>query len=392
VFSSRLPGSLAPNRISVAVEAARARGPLLDLTESNPTVVGLRYPVTTIAAALAHPDALTYAPSAEGQAGARQAVAAYYARHGQAVDSADIVLSASTSESYAWLFKLLCDAGDEVLVPTPSYPLFEHLAALECVRPLSYPLRYHGGWFLDVEEVRRALTPRTRAIVVVNPNNPTGSFLTRDELAGLQALAATHELALISDEVFADYGEPPRAAAAAGAERVPTLAGASGALTFCLSGLSKPVGLPQLKLGWIVVGGPPRLRAAAEERLHLIADTFLSVATPVQLAAPQLLALVDDVGAQIGERVRRNRALLGRALAGTSAQLLRADGGWSAIIKLPSVPHESEEAWVLALLERGLLVHPGFFFDLPPTCIVVSLLVEEARLAAAVAVLVAQLE
>ena len=376
VFSSRLPASLAHNRISIAVDAARARGAALhDLTETNPTVVGLSYPVDAIAAALARPGALVYEPTPKGLPAARAAVAAYYARHGVAVDPARVTLTASTSEAYGWLFKLLCDPGDDVLVPSPSYPLFDSLAALESVRPVAYPLRYHGGWFLDVEEVRRALTPRTRAILVVNPNNPTGSFLTRDEARALAALAAEHELALVSDEVFADYGYAPDAA------RVTTLAGDSPALTFCLSGLSKLVGLPQLKLGWIVTGGPPARRAEAEERLEYIADTYLSVAAPVQHAASALLALVDDVGAQIRARVRENRAALAGALAGSAAQLLDAQGGWSAVARLPAT--RTEEEWTLALLDAGVLVHPGFFFDLPPTTIVVSLLVAPSVLAAA---------
>jgi alanine-synthesizing transaminase len=376
VFSSRLPASLAHNRISVAVDAARARGTTLhDLTETNPTVVGLAYPADAIAAALAAPGALVYEPTPKGLPAARVAVAAYYARHGVTVDPAHVTLTASTSEAYGWLFKLLCDPGDEVLVPSPSYPLFDSLAALESVRPVAYPLRYHGGWFLDVEEVRRALTPKTRAILVVNPNNPTGSFLTREEARALAALAAEHDLALVSDEVFADYGYAPDAA------RATTLAGDSPALTFCLSGLSKLVGLPQLKLGWIVTGGSSARRAEAEERLEYIADTYLSVAAPVQHAAASLLALVDNVGGQILARVRENRSSLVRAFAGSSAQLLDAQGGWSAVARLPNT--HTEEEWTLALLDRGVLVHPGFFFDLPPTTIVVSLLVAPSVLAAA---------
>jgi aspartate/methionine/tyrosine aminotransferase len=375
VFSSRLPASLVANRIALAIDTARARGRLHDLTESNPTVVGLRYPSDAILAALTAPAALTYEPTPKGLPAARTAVAAYYARHGHAVDAERVTLTASTSEAYAWLFKLLCDPGDDVLVPTPSYPLFDHLAALESVRPVTYPLRYHGGWFLDVEEVRRALTPRTRAILVVNPNNPTGSFLTRAEADGLAALAAERDLALVSDEVFADYAFAPDAA------RVTTLVGESRALTFCLSGLSKLVGLPQLKLGWIVVGGPEARRAEAELRLEHIADTYLSVAAPVQHAATRLLALVDDVGAQIAARVRENRATLMAALAGSAAQLLAADGGWSAIVRMPST--RTEEEWVLELIADGVLVHPGFFFDVPPTHLVLSLLVAPATLAAA---------
>lgn len=377
MFSSRLPASLAENRISRAVDAARARGPLVDLTESNPTRVGLGYPADEILAALADRRALVYEPTPRGLAPARAAAAAYYARHGHTVDPERVTLTASTSEAYAWLFKLLCDPGDDVLVPTPSYPLFDYLAALESVRPVTYPLRYHHGWFLDVEEVRRALTPRTRAILVVNPNNPTGSFLTRDEAAALEALAAERELALVSDEVFADYAFAPDPA------RVTTLVGHEQALTFCLSGLSKLVGLPQLKLGWIVTGGPPARRAEADARLELIADTYLSVAAPVQHAAPRLVALVDDVGAQIRRRVAANHAALAAALAGSPAQLLDAAGGWSAIVRLPAT--RSEEEWVLQLLDDGVYVHPGFFFDLPPTCVVINLLVPIDALGAGVA-------
>lgn len=358
---------MAPNRISLAVEAARARGPVLDLTESNPTVVGLPYPEAEILAALADPRALVYEPSPNGLFAARAAVAAYYARFGHTVDPSLVTLTASTSEAYGWLFKLLCDPGDDILVPTPSYPLFDHLAALECVRPVSYPLRYHGGWFVDVEEVRRALTPRTRAILLVHPNNPTGSFFTQQEACGLAALAHEHDLALIADEVFADYGF------AADPARLLSWAGESTALTFCLSGLSKLVGLPQLKLGWIVTGGPSERRAAAALRLELIADTYLSVASPVQHAAPRLLALLEPLGGAILDRVRANRRQILTALRGTAAQLLDAEGGWSAIVRLPAT--SSEEEWVLQLLEQGVLVHPGFFFDLPPTCIVISLLV-----------------
>ena len=383
MFSSRLPPSLAANRISRALDHARAAGPLHDLTETNPTTVGLVYPAAAILAALADARALAYEPTAEGLLSARVAVAAYYRRHERAVDPARITLTASTSEAYAWLIKLLCDPGDDILVPSPSYPLFEQLAALEGVQLRHYPVRYHGGWFIDVDEVRRAIGPRTRAIVVVNPNNPTGSFLTRAEAAALMQLAAAHELALISDEVFADYGYADDAA------RATTLvADDAPALTFCLSGLSKPAGLPQLKLGWIVSGGPPALRAAAEERLHHIADTYLSVATPVQLAAPALVPLVDDIGAQIRARVIANRAALAAACAaGSAAQLYRADGGWSAVVRLPAT--RTEEEWTLALLARGVVVQPGFFFDLPPVAIVVSLLVAPATLAAALPTLVA---
>jgi aspartate/methionine/tyrosine aminotransferase len=383
VFSSRLPPSLAANAISRAVDAARARGPLLDLTESNPTIVGLDYPRDAILAALSDARALTYEPTPRGLAPARAAIADYYARrHGQPVDPERLTLTASTSEAYAWMFKLLCDPGDEVLVPRPSYPLFDLLAGLESVRPVPYALHYHHGWFLDVAEVERALTPRTRAILLVNPNNPAGWFCKRDEHARLDALAAARGLALVSDEVFADYAFAPDAT------RLTTLAGDGAALTFSLSGLSKLVGLPQLKLGWIHVSGPAALRAQANERLEHIADTYLSVATPVQHAAPRLLPLSDDVGRQILNRVVDNRRTLQQALTRSAAQLLDGEGGWSAIVRLPAT--RSDEEWVLALIERGVLTHPGFFFDLlgtPPVAIVVSLLVDPALLARALPIL-----
>jgi aspartate/methionine/tyrosine aminotransferase len=385
VFSSRLPPSLAANAISRALDAARARGPLLDLTESNPTVVGLDYPRDTILAALSDARALTYEPTPRGLLPARQAIADYYARrHQRAVDPERLTLTASTSEAYAWMFKLLCDPGDDVLVPRPSYPLFDMLAGLEGVRPVPYTLGYHHGWFLDVDDIARALTPRTRAILVVNPNNPAGWFIKRDEYARLDALAAGRGLAIVSDEVFADY------AFAADATRLATLAGDGAALTFCLSGLSKLCGLPQLKLGWIHVAGPPALRGAADERLEHIADTYLSVAAPVQHAAPALLRLVDVVGAQIRNRVVANRRVLAGALVSSAAQLLDGEGGWSAIVRLPAT--RSDEEWVLALLERGVYVQPGFFFDLagtPPVAVVLSLLCPPEVLARALPVLLA---
>jgi aspartate/methionine/tyrosine aminotransferase len=366
MFSSRLPATLEPNRISRAIDAAP--GPLLDLTETNPTAVGLSYPSQEILTALADPSALTYQPTPRGLETARAAVARYYTRHRVTVDPARIFLSASTSEAYAWLFKLLCDPGDDVLVPRPSYPLFDHLAALEGVALRHYPLRWHDGWYLDVEEVRRAAGPRTRAILVVNPNNPTGSFLTREQYAGLVSLCAERDLALISDEVFADYAFAPDA------NRVTTLAATADALTFCLSGLSKLVGLPQLKLGWIHMGGPAEKVREAETRLELVADTYLSVGAPVQHAAPKLLGLVDTMTAQIAGRVRRNFDAWTQGLLGSAAHPLHTEGGWSAILKVPST--RSEEEWVVRLIEQdGVIVHPGWFFDLQDgTHVVVSLL------------------
>jgi aspartate/methionine/tyrosine aminotransferase len=385
MFSGRLPSSLEENRIARAVETARASGrALADLTETNPTRVGLRYPADAIMAALASPGALQYRPTPRGLPEARRAIAEHYAFAGRRVDPERLFLTASTSEAYAWLFKLLCDPGDDVLVPRPSYPLFEHLAALEGVALRPYPLRHHDGWFIDAEELRRELGPRTRAVLVVNPNNPTGSFLKRAEHAAVEALCAERGLPLVADEVFSSYAFGPDP------DRVTSLVGAEGALTFSLDGLSKLAGLPQLKLGWIHVGGPPALVAEAEARLELIADTYLSVGTPVQEALQRLLALSDEVGGQIRSRTDRNLKTLAAAVRGTSLSLLVAEGGWSAIVRVPAT--RSEEEWVLALVDAGVLVHPGFFFDMEPTHLVVSLLPPEWEFGEAAARMVATVD
>ena len=359
MLSARTGWDLTPNRLSSVLEARRRRGePVLDLTETNPTRVGIPYPPDLLAP-LADPAALTYEPSPRGLASAREAVSADHARRGVTVDPGRVLLTASTSEAYAWLFKLLCDPGDAVLVPRPSYPLFAYLARLESVDVHPYALSYDGEWHLDPDAVRDAVTPRTRAVVVVSPNNPTGSFVTRTEAEALLELGAERGLAVISDEVFADYsfGSDPRRAA--------SLAGDGAALAFSLGGLSKSCGLPQLKLAWIAVSGPEKWRAPALARLEVVADTYLSVSTPVQRAAPALLARRRELQRPIAERVAANRDALRRRLgAGSPASLLGAEGGWSAILQVPAT--ESEEQRVTRLLEeQGVLVHPGYFFDFP---------------------------
>jgi alanine-synthesizing transaminase len=371
VFSSRLDWSQRPNRLSTLLAHKRQAGAaVLDLTESNPTRVGLDYPQPEILAALADPSALRYHPWPRGIDSAREAVAGYYRDRETPISIGDVLLTASTSEAYAYLFKLLANPGDEILAPRPSYPLFEFLAALESVHIRQYPLRYDGVWHVDFAALERAITPRTRAIVVVNPNNPTGSFLKRAELDVLESLAAKQGLAILSDEVFRDYGFADEA------DRVSTLAGERRALTFSMSGLSKIAGLPQMKLGWIVASGPHR--AEALDALELVADTYLSVSTPAQVALPRLLTLSGGILDQVRARTTSNLAQLRESVQGSAATLLRAEGGWYAVLQMPRT--RTEEEWTLKLLqESDVLVQPGFFFDFESEAfLVLSLLPEPA--------------
>jgi hypothetical protein len=371
MFSDRFHWDLEPNRLARLLRDKRRAGvPVLDLTESNPTRASLSYP-REIVEALADPRALAYDPQPCGSIEAREAVCRYYADRGHAVEPDRVLLTASTSEAYAYLFKLLANPGDEVLAPRPSYPLFEFLAAMESLRVTPYPLVYDGGWSIDGEALAAAVTDRTRAIILVNPNNPTGSFLKRDELRFLTGLCRTRGLALISDEVFADY------AFAEDADRVRTLADSSETLAFSMSGLSKIAGLPQMKLGWIVISGPAAARAEAQGKLELIADTYLSVGTPVQHAAPRLLELGQAVQAQIASRVRGNLDLMRAAIGADSAcRVLGVEGGWCATLQVPRI--RKEEEWALELLgEDNVLVQPGFFYDFESEAfLVVSLLTE----------------
>ena len=370
MFSSRLHWDFRTNRLTQALEARRRDGArILDLTESNPTRAGLEYP-PEIVRAFDDPRMLVYEPSPAGAAEARQAVASYYATRGQRVETGRILLTASTSEAYAWLFKLLSDAGDHVLVPRPSYPLFEFLANLESVEVREYPLVYHGGWAIDLDALAAAVSERTRAVVLVNPNNPTGSYVKRAELQALSRLCAQRRIALISDEVFSDYalGEAPDA------ERVPTLVGVEECLTFSMSGLSKVAGLPQMKLGWMVTSGPAKLRAEAMEKLEWIADTYLSVSTPVACAAARLLAAGESVQRQIRERTAGNLAVARETLAGSAAGILAVEGGWYITVQMPRI--RSEEDWAIGLLaQESVLTQPGFFYDFESEAfLIVSLL------------------
>ncbi|HEV8041161.1 MAG TPA: pyridoxal phosphate-dependent aminotransferase [Bryobacteraceae bacterium] len=355
MFSSRLDWAVGPNPLTRLLRDKRSAGAdVLDLTESNPTAAGLLYGSERVVAALADPRSMRYEPTPAGILAARSAVSEYYSN---LVPVERILLTASSSEAYGFLFKLLANPGDEVLTPRPSYPLFDFLAALDSVRVVQYPLVYEGGWDIDFEALAARISPRTRAIVIVNPNNPTGSFLKKIELSQLAALCRTHGVAIISDEVFSDYGFEDDPA------RVPSLIGVEDVLTFSLSGLSKVSGLPQMKLGWIVTSGPEAMRKQAFDRLELIADTYLSVGAPVQWAAASLLASREEIQSQILVRARANLALLRNKIGpGSPWQVLNVEGGWYAVIQAPRI--HSEEEWVLTLLaEDNVLVQPGFFYD-----------------------------
>jgi aspartate/methionine/tyrosine aminotransferase len=370
MFSRRFHWDFRTNRLTLALEAMRRDGArILDLTESNPTRAGFEYP-PEIVRAFDDPRMLVYEPSPAGAAEARQAVASYYAARGARVETERILLTASTSEAYAWLFKLLCDAGDHVLVPRPSYPLFEFLANLESVEVRPYPLVHHGGWSIDLDSLAAAVSQRTRAVVLVNPNNPTGSYVKRAELETLSRLCAQRRVALISDEVFSDYalGEAPDA------ERVATLVGVEECLAFSMSGLSKVAGLPQMKLGWMVASGPAKLRAEAMEKLEWIADTYLSVSTPVACAAAKLLASGVLVQRQIRERTVGNLAVARETLARSAAGILAVEGGWYITVRMPRI--RGEEDWAIHLLaQESVLTQPGFFYDFESEAfLIVSLL------------------
>ena len=375
MFSSRLPRDRSPNVWSRLLDERRAPGvALLDLTEANPTRVGLGGADRGALAALASPEGTRYEPDAHGDPRAREAVAAYYAARGADIGPAQLVLTAGTSEAYAHLFRLLAEPGQTVLVPAPSYPLFEPLARLEGVEAQSYRLAYDGAWHLDRASLERAAGRGARAVVVVQPNHPTGSCLTEDEMAFVETLCVQRGMAIISDEVFGDFAWPgPRTAPGT---PLPSFAGRARALTFVLSGLSKVCGMPQLKLGWIAVSGPARDREGALRGLEWISDLFLSVSTPVQLALPRLLDARHDYQARVRERLAGNLERLARLpRQRPEVGILAGEGGWAAVLQLPA--RRSGEEWALELLRRDVVVHPGHFFDLPGEAfLVVSLLVE----------------
>jgi hypothetical protein len=411
MFSRRLRWPYQPNRLSRLLDEKRARGAaVLDLTESNPTRAGLSYPAEAIAAALADPGAALYEPAPRGLEAARAAVAAYCAGRGRPVGPDRLILTAGTSEAYAILFKLLGDPGDAVLAPRPSYPLFDYLAALEGLRVVTYPIAYDDRWSIDLEALERSFdscgTAPPRVVVVVNPNNPTGSALRCSERTRLREICARRDAALISDEVFFDFldRETVERAVRSGDAIVsalgegpapPVLAAerGNGALTFALGGLSKACGLPQMKLGWIVADGPGGAVGEALERLDLIADTYLSVGTPVMRAAGRLLEIGAGIQSAIRRRLEGNaRILRDRTPAGCSCRVLSRDGGWYAVLQVPAVV--PEEDLVLALLsEDDVLVHPGYFFDFSREAyLVLSLLPEPATFDEALRLILARVD
>ncbi|MDA1183937.1 MAG: pyridoxal phosphate-dependent aminotransferase [Acidobacteria bacterium] len=367
MFSGRLPPHAEQNALSTALAALQAQGAsIVDLTDSNPTHTAIPYP-DDLLASLGDSEGLRYEPHPFGLPAARAAVAADQRRRGALVDPARVVLTSSSSEAYSWLFKLLCNPGEGVLVPQPSYPLFEHLTALDGVRMHPYALEYHGRWAIDIDAIAAAPAD-VRAVLVVSPNNPTGSYIDEDELRRLSAVCRERRWALIADEVFADYPLDVT-------DPLTDIAARDQVLSFTLAGLSKSVGLPQLKLGWCIVGGPPRERDAALAALELIADSYLSVGTPVQLALPALLDVGSRVRSAIQERIRVNLAALHAVVRGFPAcDLLRTEGGWSAVVRVPATRTEEQLALDLLGAER-ILVHPGYFFGFPrESHLVVSLL------------------
>ncbi len=370
-FSDRTGWDREESALARMVRERRAQGlPVLDLTASNPTRCRLGMDPEALLAPLraAGGELIEYDPQPFGRWTAREAVAAYYHGHNAEVDPARVCLTASTSEAYSFLFRLLCDPGDEVLIATPSYPLFAYLAALDDVWLVPYPLVYEHGWQIEPGAVERRIGPRTRAIALVHPNNPTGHFVSAGERAALEALCVQHGLALIVDEVFLDYPwEAPARSFACGPHP---------ALTFVLSGLSKIAALPQMKLSWLAVFGPDAARDEALARLEIVADSFLSVSAPVQSAAPAWLRTAKEVQRAIRDRVAANLQIANQLLAGAPVSRLHADGGWYAVLRIPALMND--EPWAERLLrERGVALHPGSAFGFPDRgWIVVSVLPE----------------
>jgi alanine-synthesizing transaminase len=386
MFSKRTAWNLEPNPLSEALANRLSSGkPVIDLTESNPTKCGFYFETEQILGALSHPASLHYEPVPQGLLPARNAVADYYRARGCAINANDIFLTTSTSEAYSFLFRTLCNPGDELLIPQPGYPLFNFLADIQDVTTVRYPLIYDYGWQIDFHALQRAITPRTRGIIVVNPNNPTGHFCKADDMDRLNQLCLERELALIADEVFLDFS--------IGEDLLPSFASNNKALTFTMSGLSKISGLPQMKVAWLIATGHQALKQQAVARLEMIADTYLSMNTPMQLALPVLLELRHKFQQQCMERTRNNLAQLDKLLSTQKlCTRLNLKGGWYAILRVPVTG--SDEELALELLNTcGVYVHPGHFYDFPADgYLVVSLITPELPFAAGMEALVALID
>jgi aspartate/methionine/tyrosine aminotransferase len=369
MFSSRTQWNMSPNRLSdLVAEKRRRREIIIDLTESNPTHCGFSYPQEDILGALAGASSLDYQPAPRGLLTAREAIAEYYAARGVTVSPEHILLTASTSEAYSFLFKLLCNVHDEILVPQPSYPLFEYLGQLHDVVLRYYCLEYDGEWNFDFESLESAYTDRVRAIILVHPNNPTGSYVKQNEFNRISSFASEHHCALIVDEVFESYNY------LSNSRYQTSWISKAPVLSFSLNGISKLLGLPQLKLSWMVISSTSQDTAAVLNRLDIIADTFLSVNTPAQVALPRLLRQSHDIHGQIHMRVHSNFHLLKKIFADSSVSVFHSEGGWYAILQLPQFRRDDEWA-VELLLRQNILVYPGHFFDMKQSsCIVISLL------------------
>jgi len=357
MFASRTNWNLQPNRLAEALEQHKSSGrPLLDLSASNPTECGFKYDAPAIMRALCAPASLQYHPDPKGLKSARQAVSDYYAEHGARIAINDLVLTASTSEAYSFIFRLLCNSGDELLIPTPGYPLFDFLADVNDVKLTRYPLFYDHSWHIDLHALKQAITPRTRGIIVVHPNNPTGHFTKAEEIAQLNQICSASQLAIIADEVFLDFS--------LGSEQQ-SFATNSGALTFTMSGISKISGLPQMKFAWLAVSGPEAGKREALARLEMIADTYLSLNAPIQLAAPVLLQQRKQFQQQLMARVRANLMELDLQLSEKRhISRLAVEGGWYAVLRIPAT-RPDEELAIELLQKHGVYLHPGHFYDFP---------------------------
>jgi len=370
MFADRTNWDFAPNRLSKALAALPAGRPVIDLTTSNPTAAGFKYDERTFRRAIRSSVFSRYEPEAKGLLHARRAVAEYYAARKLNISTDDMILTTSTSEAYSFVFRTICNPGDEILVPAPSYPLFAFLADIQDVRLARYPLVYDHGWQLDFHALEQAITPRTRGIIVVNPNNPTGHFCKPTEIVRLNEICSSRRLALVADEVFLDF--------ALQSKNPPSLAGNSGTLTFTMSGISKISGLPQMKAAWLITSGPEQWKAAALARLELIADTFLSMNTVIQGAIPEFLKQRRGFQKQLMARVRKNLAELDKQLSAQKVgSRLAIEGGWYAVLRVPAV--RSDEDLAIELLTRkSVYVHPGHFYDFQADgYLVVSLIVPE---------------